>query len=276
MPSIEIVKKYVSKPSFREWNEKRIYISNSGTMAVLKNPFEFHMGAYTWDLELSDRELHTLASKSGLLCPNPYDPWCNDSACLFLNSLKEGAFIYEIKLGLTRKCELRDVVGCIGSRRFSLYLVTTVQGEYLVGRDGGIVRSLMLRRPTRGFPFLSWFDAAGQFFAVEVEERGLANLRFFEALTAESLGTESINPNSLFPYADANYQDLNRNSYALVLSTSAQCVGSLLDEWSSVEFDVNTNILKMMVYRPVGRIFEKRSMQVCEVEEQWVEVRLNP
>jgi hypothetical protein len=90
------------------------------------------------------------------------------------------------------------------------------------------------------------------------------------------LGTESINPNSLLPYADANYQDLNRNSYALVLSASSQCVGSLLDEWSSVEFDVNTKILKMMVYRPVGRIFEKRSIQVCEVEEQWVEVRLNP
>jgi hypothetical protein len=276
MPSIEILKKYASKPSSREWKEERVYIAANGARAVFKNPFEFHMGAYSWDLELLDRGLNKLGSKSGLLCPDSYEPWCSDSACLFLNSVNEGSFIYEIESALTRKCELRDVVGCIGSRRFSLYLVTTVQGEYLVGRDGRIVRSLILRRPAHGFPFLSWFDAAGLFFAVEVEGRGLATLRFFEAATAKSLGTESINPNSLFPYADANYQDLNRNSYALVLSTSSQCVGSLLDEWSSVKFDVNTNILKMMVYRPVGRIFEKRSMQVCEVEEQWVEVRLNP
>ena len=48
------------------------------------------------------------------------------------------------------------------------------------------------------------------------------------------------------------------------------------EEGSSIEFDAKTSILRMMVYRPVGEIFEKRSMRVCEVEERWVEARLNP
>jgi hypothetical protein len=78
-------------------------------------------------------------------------------------------------------------------------------------------------------------------------------------------------------YADeVSYQALDRNSYALVLSSSSQCAGFLLDEWSSAEFDAKTSTLRMMVYRPVGEIFEKRSVRVCEVEERWVEVRLTP
>jgi hypothetical protein len=276
MPSIEILKRYVGKPASRAWHEKRVYIAENGARAVFKNPFEFHMGAYSWDLELFDSELNKLVSKSGLLCPDLYDPWCNDSACLFLNSVKEGSSIYEIESGLTRKCTLRGVTGCIGSRRFSQYLATTVEGEYLVARDGRIVTSIPMRRPQHGFPFLSWFDDAGLFFAVETQGRGLANLSFFKAETANSLWTEPLDPSSLFPFDEVSYQDLDRNSYALVLSSSSQCAGFLLDEWSSAEFDAKTSTLRMMVYRPVGEIFEKRSVRVCEVEERWVEVRLTP
>jgi hypothetical protein len=276
MPSIEILRKYASKPSSREWKDERVYIAANGARAVFKNPFEFHMGAYSWDLELLDRGLNKLGSKSGLLCPDSYEPWCSDSACLFLNSVKEGSFIYEIESALTRKCDLRGVVGCIGSQRFTQYLVITVEGGYLVGRDGRTATSIAMRRPPHGFPFLSWFDDAGLFFAVETQWRGLANLRFFGAETANSLRTEPLNPNSLFPYDEVSYQDLDRNSYTLVLSASSQCAGFLLDEWSSIEFDAKTSILRMMVYRPVAEIFEKRSMRVCEVEERWVEARLNP
>jgi hypothetical protein len=190
--------------------------------------------------------------------------------------LKEGAFLYEVASGFACKCELSGVVGCIGSRRFPQFLAITVKGEYLVGRDGRVVHSLTLLRPSHGFPFLSWLDNAGQFFAVETQGRGLASLRFFDAETANPSGNELFNPNSLFPYDEANYRDLNRDSYSLVLSASTQCVASLLDEWSSIHFDETTGNLRMMVYRPLGEKFEKRSMWVCEVEEQWVEVRLNP
>jgi hypothetical protein len=97
-----------------------------------------------------------------------------------------------------------------------------------------------------------------------------------QAPDAKARRTEGTETAELFPYDEVSYQGLGRNSYALALSSSRQCVGFLLDEWSSVEFDAKTSHLRMMVYRPVGEIFEKRSMRVCEVEERWVEARLSP
>ena len=88
------------------------------------------------------------------------------------------------------------------------------------------------------------------------------------------------NPCSLFPYDEVSYQDLDRNSYALVFSASSQSAGFLPDEWSSIEFDAKTSIVRMMVYRPVGEIFEKRSRSVqcgsVKLRERSVEARLNP
>jgi hypothetical protein len=276
MPSLEILKKYASRPSSRKWEETRVYVARNGAKAIFSNPIEFHMGAYSWDLELFENGLKHLASKSGLYCPSLYQPWSHDSGCLFLISLKEGAFLYEITTGSARRCDLTGVVCCIGSRRFPLFLAITVKGEYLVGRDGRVTRDFQLRRPLHGLPFLSWFDEAGLFFAVEKQGPGLATLRFFNAETAGLSASQAFNPNSLFPYDEVKYKDLSRDSFSLVLSGSSQCVGSLLDEWSSIDFDENTGVLRMMVYRPLGEIFERRSLRSCEVKESWVEIRLKP
>ena len=276
MPSLQILKKYSRKPSSRKWEETRVYVAGNGAKAVFKNPVEFHMGAYSWDLELFERGLKKLVSKSGLLCPSPYQPWSHDSSCLFLTSLKQGAFLYEVTSGSLCQCDLSGVVGCIGSRRFPLFLAVTVKGEFIVGRDGAVLRAFTVRRPRHGFPFLSWFDKAGQFFAVENQAPGLATLRFFDAETANPSAAEPFNPNSLFPYDAVKYEGLNRDLFALVFSDSGQCVASLLDEWSSIDFDEHTGVLRMMVYRPRGEIFEKRSLRVCEVEENWVEAQLEP
>src|SRR5690242_950895 len=127
MPSLEIFKKYASTPSSRKWDETRVYVAGTGAKAVFRNPMEFHMGAYSWDLELFSSGLEKLASKSGLHCPSLYQPWSHDSSSLFLISLKEGAFLYEITAGSTCKCDLTGVVCCIGSRRFPRFLAMTVK-----------------------------------------------------------------------------------------------------------------------------------------------------
>jgi hypothetical protein len=42
------------------------------------------------------------------------------------------------------------------------------------------VTSIAMRRPPHGFPFLSWFDDAGLFFAVETQGRDLQTFGFLE------------------------------------------------------------------------------------------------
>ena len=127
-----------------------------------------------------------------------------------------------------------------------------------------------------GYPYFCWLDKAGYFASVENQGAGLATLRFFDADTGDAKSDIPLNPLSLFPYDEAAYRSLGRDSYSLVLSESKQCVGSLLDEWSSIDFDEDSGVLRMMVYRPVGPIFEKRNQRVCKVQENWVEVRILP
>ena len=57
---------------------------------------------------------------------------------------------------------------------------------------------------------------------------------------------------------------LDRDSYALVFVRFKPKHWVLLDEWSSIEFDAKTSILRMMVYRPVGKY--SRSVQCGSVK----------
>jgi hypothetical protein len=145
-----------------------------------------------------------------------------------------------------------------------------------VGNDGRVEQAFSVRRPRSGYPYLCWFDRAEYFFAVENQGAGHATLRFFGGENGKSKLDIPLNPVSLFPYDEAKYRSLGRDSWALVLSDFTQSVGSLMDEWSSIEFDDNSDVLKLMVYRPIGEMFDRRSQSVCRVQENWVEVRLRP
>jgi len=277
MPSIEILKKYAIGPASGGWDETRVYVAGNGAKAVFNNPTEFRMGAYSWDLAVFGSDgTRKFAPSSGLQCPTPHQPWSHDSSSMFLTTVKQGSFLCDVNSGVTRKCDLDGVAYCVGSRRFPLFLVITVNGQYLVGQYGLVVRALEVRRPRHGFPFLVWLDEAGQFFAIENDGPGLASLRFFNGETGDPVSAVAFNPNSVFAYDEEKYEGLKRDSYALVLSGAMQCIASRLDEWSSIDFDDSTGVLKMMVCRPLGEIFEKGSQRVCEVEENWVEVRLKP
>lgn len=277
VPSIEILNKRATGPSSRKSRDTWVFPSANGMKAVFRNPFEFHMGAYAWEVQVLENGSNKLFSTTGLHCPHPYQPWSFDSRFLFLTSWKEGSFIHEIDSHLSRKLEVSGFVASVlGSQRCPKFLVVTDRGEYLVAIDGGIVRIPAVRRPKYGCPYLSWFDKGRQLFAVENLGAGLARLRFFDAETGDVQTDIPLNPLGLFPYDEPAYANLSRDSYALVPSDSIQCVGSLLDEWSSADFDEASDVLKLMVYRPVGQIFEKRNQQVCKVQQNWVEVRIRP
>lgn len=277
MPSIEILKKHTMEPSFREWKETRVFASANGRKAIFRNPNEFRMGAYSWELEVLENDSEKLFSTSGILCPHPYQPWSCDSLCLFLSSWKEGSFIQEMASGFIQKLKLNEfVIYALGSRRYPKFLVVTDKGEYLVAVDGKLERVPSIRRPKHGYPYLCWLDKAGHFLAVENQGPGLASLRFFDAETSDAKSDAPLNPIWLFPYDEATYRSLGRDSFSLVLSHSTQCVGSLIDEWSSIDFDEDSAVLRLMVYRPVGQIFEKRNQRVCKVLENWVEARIRP
>jgi hypothetical protein len=234
------------------------------------------MGAYSWELDVSGEALKKRRSLSGLICLHPYQPWSYDSGCLFLASWKEGPFLYEIASGSKTKCALSGwPVSALGSKRFPRFLAVTDKEDYLLALDGSMQRVLSLRRPMHGYPSLNWFDKAGQFFAVETQGAGRASLRFFDGQTGEAAGSIPCDPSELFPYDQAKYASLNRDSVALVLSGSTQCVASFLDEWSAIEFNEDTDVLRMRVYRPVGEIFEKRGQPVCTVDAHCVDLRLH-
>ena len=277
MASIEILKKYASEPSLRKWEDTRVFASPNGRKAIFRNPFEFHMGAYSRDLEVLENDSKKLFSANGLLCPHPYQPWSSDSFFLFLSSPKGHSFIQEIGSGSVHKLELNEfVIYARGSRRYPKFLVLTDKGEYLVAMDGKVQRVWSVRRPKHGYPYLCWIDKAGHFLAVENKGAGFAGIRFFDAETGDAKSDIPLNPLSLFPYDEDAYSGLGRDSYSLVLSPSTQCVGRLMDEWSSINFDEDSGVLRLMVYRPVGPLFEKRNQRVCKVQENWVEVRILP
>lgn len=277
MPSIEILKKHTTEPSFREWKETRVFASANGRKAIFRNPFGFHMGAYSWELEVLEGDSKKVFSASGLLCPDLDQPWSCDSLCLFLSSCKGDSLIQGIGPGSAHKLQLNEFVFyAFGSRRYPRFLVVSDKGEYLVAMDGKIERVPSVRRPKHGYPYLCWLDKAGHFLAVENQGAGLASLRFFDAETRDAKSDIPLNPLWLFPYDEADYRTLGRDSYPLVLSPSTQCVGSLIDEWSSIDFDEDSGVLRLMVYRPVGPTFEKRNQRACKVQENWVEVRIRP
>lgn len=275
MPSLEIVKKYTCEPSRGKWNSTRTFLSGDGKQAIFKNPVEFRMGAYAWDLEVFDGDKNKLFSQSGLQCLHPYQPWSHDSCSLLLSRRNGDAFIYELQTHVTHKLQATGwALSMLGSRRYPRFLVGTNKGEYLLAADGSAKRSFSIRRPRHGSPYLGWFDAGKCFFAVENQGPGLASFRFFDADTGEEMASQSFNPVTVFPYDEGKYESLSRDSWTLVLSQSVQCVGSLMDEWASTDFDEENEVLKLMVYRPTGEIFEKRGQSICQVNENWVELKL--
>ena len=51
-------------------------------------------------------------------------------------------------------------------------------------------------------------------------------------------------------------------------------IGSLLDHWSTSEFDPQTRTLSLRTYRPTGEPYQDEGQTVCEVEEKWMGMRL--
>lgn len=274
MPILEIVKQPPRLSLRKTWEDVRTYIGPQNKRAVFRNPTEFHMGAYSWDLEVLDESSKKLGARTDLLCPAVYQPWSHEGNSLFVVPVRRSAELWELATGASVICEVDGVVGCVGSRRLPRFVVTAVRKDCLVGPDGKLIRELDLRRPSHAFPFVSWFDAAGQVLAVESAAPGLATIRFFRGDGGEALEEHRCDPSVLFPYDEAAYEGLKRDSWSLVLSPAMQCLGALLDQWSAITFDESAGALRMMVYRPKGEPFEGRAQRVCEVEEKWVEVRM--
>jgi len=274
MPSIEILGKYVAISPSSKWQEIRIFTAGNGAKAVFRDPYEFRMGANAWFLEVFTRDSKKQLTKSGLDVPLPYQPWSHESGHLFLSNWRTGPYLVEVASDTSTPCDLKQLpITALGSQRFPRFLVVTSEMSCLMGLDGRVERVLPFPNPASSKPHLHWFDAAGQFIAVENHGAGRAAIRFF-TWQGDPVDTIPIDPITVFPYEETKYRGLRRDSFSLAISESVLCVGSLLDEWSAVEFQKDTGILRMRVYRPAGEIYEWQRQSVCKAEEHFVELRL--
>lgn len=281
---MEILETSSKTPPSPRWqlNPSLRFPGAKGWEALFCDSSEFHMGAYAWDLKLlrDGKEVTPVRLKmkkmleGGFLCPESYQPWSHDSERLLLATWKGGAFLYDPVRASSTKCHLDGtLVSAKGSKKFPRFLTVTVNRSYLVGLDGSAQEISGVRVSLHQYPDFHWWG--GQFFTIESLGEGKSQLRFFDLESAVPPVSIPFHPSEVFPYDEARYRSLSRDSYALVLSNSTQCVASLMDEWSYISFDEEAGVLQMRVYRPVSEVFTLRGHDVCRVEERWVKARIH-
>lgn len=249
------------------------------------SPFEWHMGAEGWELsilengiDVSDRhqKLVTLGGGKGFFPPHDLQPW-HSAGDTIVALTWNGAYLYGISSRRTRTLPARprDLLSIAqwSSKVDRLLLAYRSQGILIDSnmKQAGVAE---WRLAVDESPNVFWLNSGETFaFVGRSSSRTKTTIRFFSD-DAEPLGSQPLDPRDLLPYDEAQYAEIRRGHYSLVLSSATTAVGSLLDVWESVRFDCATNTLLLGTYRPVGKPFRRDGMLMCQAREQWAAVRI--
>jgi hypothetical protein len=127
-------------------------------------------------------------------------------------------------------------------------------------------------------PHTDWLNAGKCFFLVARETAdSKTRISFYSGVDGVSIGAYDLDPRDLVPYHWEDYVELARDSFSLIsVDVGFRSVGSLLDTWSSVKFDKESNTLFLSVFRPVSAPYREGDELVCKIKDSWIAVELDP
>lgn len=296
VPRIELEHTTVGNPR-PSLNSSRLQFANrSGDLvAVFHTPFEWHMGAWGWKIDLLDRgrsvlDMHPalsgLVTAKGLYVPDGqgYQPWAHDGERLVVLSWQGPTVTYSVTARTAQKWELPGSLDdVIGSPTIDRYLVATHgpdrmgQVVLLCTTDGKMMsRTSIVSVYDHHLPCF-WLPGSPIAFGIRrVGTPGRSVITFIDGVSGNLLEEYSLDSMDLVPYDYAAYADIPRDRHQLIESPGRRAAGELLDRWYRVEFRAEQRLLLLWVLRPVGDVIEFSGYPACQVEDRCAVVRIHP
>jgi len=157
------------------------------------------------------------------------------------------------------------------------FVVVGAQGTLLIDSSGKQVAGIPVATPEGEFPEFRWFLHGVCLWCLWRPLRNTyPRITFFNGDTGDLLCSLRVDPDDLVPYDSERYKAIGRGRYSLVIGRATRCVGYFLDTWSDMEFDWVSGVLHLRTYRPTGPIYKRDGIDVCDVAEVWVRMRMNP
>jgi len=289
MPSVRSITVLTDRPNgLPQWQDRRVYTHpRAEYRCVFHSPFEFRMGGYAWRLALVSRDSDDVKSgfvplgETWLGCPGSYAPWSADGRLLLLEELR----------GLCKpRCLLYDTreKAVVATLHHGVWAAACSPSlpRFAIGHDGTVslhdlearcVRTLELEVPISETAEIFWFGDGGSFLVVAPEEYGgVLQFTVFDGASGGPRGALDLDPSALVPYASEAYHLVRDDRYCLLFGHGTAAVGHLLDQWSNIVFDAESNTLTMAIHRPKSPVYESEGCSVCDVEERWVRACISP
>jgi hypothetical protein len=284
MPFISEIKSTEPKIIRKSWEVREYPSPDQSWSAVLYDPIYWHMGAEGWKLSIStsktksdliNSELETISSGKGFICLEDYSPWSADGQIFALYTWDHGFLLLNPNKNSIIKIPISAIA--IQWSPKANYLLALSQNELVVLDNLGIILYRMnWRSANYEMPRIGWMKSGQEFFILgRSSKRSKPYITFFDGKTGKILSKERIDPLKYVPYNSEDYQAVHRGSYSLAKSPSTSCVGYLLDTWTEELYDQENGLLLLSIMRPISEVYKKNGLNVCQVEEKWVSVKLN-
>jgi hypothetical protein len=275
----------IERPPRHVWAAEHSFPSPVGSWtARFHDSFEWHMGADGWHLSLihqgkdvtsRHRHIAAMRTQKGFRLPSQYQPWCSSLPLIALHAWENVVHFYDVADHRSSERPIQFPVGLQWAPKGEK-LAVTVEGGVTVLDAKGDGFYVPIRHPRYVYPDVFWWPDGTRFFAVNRESSDAkTKLSFFDATHGILLAIVDFDPSDLVPYDDGAYRKVSRTGYSLHIGPGTGAVGSLLDTWSTLEFDLETQLLRAMVYRPIGPCDETDGRYTCPAEERGVEVAVS-
>ena len=293
MPKIIRVRPIAALPTPLQLPERVANPSPDGEWnIVFHTPREWHMGASGWEVKLlqrgrdvtkAHRDFFRIAAGKGFRYEPQFQPWSFDSKSLAMVTWEETpVHIYEVEAKRDKILSYTPPYGYVYSAQFApdidrLLLTFETQGA-LVDQAGEQHALVQWEIAEYEAPRTEWLNAGKCFFLVARETAdSKTTIRFYSGVDGVLKDAYDLDPRDLVPYQWEDYVELGRDSFSLISAdVGFRSVGSLLDTWSSVKFDKESNTLFLSVFRPVSAPYREGEELVCKVKDVWVAVEVDP
>jgi hypothetical protein len=285
MPFISEIKLTEPKIIQKSWEVREYPSPDQSWLAVLYDPIYWHIGAEGWKLSITttktnsaliNPDLETISDEKGFICLKDYSPWSADGQIFALYAWDHGFLMLNPNTNTLVKIPFSPIA--IQWSPKTNYLLALSHDELVVLDNRGIFLYRTNWRSAKfELPRIGWMLSGQEFFILgRSSKRSKPYITFFDGKTGKMLSKEHIDPLKHVPYNSEDYKSIHRGSYSLAISPSTSCVGYLLDTWTEEFYDQENSLLFLSIKRPISKVYNKKGLNVCQVEEKWVSVKMNP
>ena len=216
-----------------------------------------------------------MRTEKGFHLPDQYQPWCGSRPLLALHGWDKVLRLYDVVEHRSTEWPIQFPTGLQWAPKGDKLAVTLERGVTVLDAQGRGF-DVPIRHPRHEFPDLFWWPDGASFFVVNRPSSDTkTKLSFYDATHGTLLASEDFDPSDLMPYNEDAYRKISRAGYSLQIGRGTSSVGYLLDTWSRIEFDPESQLLRAIAYRPIGPCVESDGRYTCHAEERGVEVAVS-